>query len=86
MEKSEGVVDGGMVLVPTDSTAVESDDDVNVIRHHVLLNDRRIERTCNFGKLLECMCLVVQHRVSGISTILSQIKPKRCRDAALGIY
>ena len=60
MEKSEGVVHGGMVLVPADSTAVEGDDDVNVIRHHVLLITELSSELASLG----VSCLVVQHRVS----------------------
>ena len=37
MEESEGIVHRGVVLVSTDAAAVEGDDDVNVVRHHVLL-------------------------------------------------
>ena len=37
MKERECVVYRRMVLVSTDAAAVEGDDDVNVVRHHVLL-------------------------------------------------
>ena len=37
LKECEGIVYRGMVLVSTDAAAVKGDDDVNVVRYHVLL-------------------------------------------------
>ena len=37
LKEGEGIVNRGMVLVSTDAAAVKGDDDVNVVRYHVLL-------------------------------------------------
>ena len=38
LKECEGIVYRGMVLVSTDAAAVKGDDDVNVVRYHVLLS------------------------------------------------
>ena len=61
MQECEGVVDRGMVLVSTDAAAVEGDDDVNVVRHHVLLMNDGCWR---LGSLLVLLAMTKLYQLS----------------------